>query len=203
MTKLFVPRIELVDALITRDGLVCQHPDCGRALDPKEPEGPLQVTIDHTEPQVWCRENGWTDDQIWSLDNLTLMHKKCNADKGSRRFIDGELEPKPTSRLRYRRDRTAQRPEVCTSCNAGRDLGPDELCAACGSGPLPHRWPRWAKVSSKECLHDGVFWCWLCSSGLVEMPSATDMIVHGGEGGTDVAAAFREEAEKANVHDNV
>ena len=194
MTKLFVPRSELVDALVTRDGLICQHPDCGRSLSLAEPEGPLQVTVDHTEPQVWCRDNGWTDEQIWALDNLTLMHKKCNADKGSRRYIaPGILEPKPVNRLKFRRDKVAQRPEVCTKCTAGRDLGPNEVCAACGSGPMPARFPRWAKVPSKECDHE-LFWCWLCSSGLTERVGATEMILLGGEGG---------EPEDAIVHDHV
>lgn len=187
MIKTFVPRTELVDALVTRDGLICKHPDCGRPLNLSEPEGPLQVTIDHREPQVWCREQGWTDEQIWSLDNLDLFHKKCNADKGSRRYLEsGILEPKPVNRFKYRRDRVSQRPEVCTKCTAGRDLGPDEVCAACGSGPMPHRFPRWCKVPSKECLHDGIFWCWMCSSGLVEMRGATETILIGGEGGSDL-----------------
>lgn len=198
MTKLFVPRQELVDQLVTRDGLVCAHPDCGRSLDLAEPEGPLQVTIDHTEPQAWCRENGWSDDRIWGLDNLTLMHKKCNADKGSRRYIDGVLEPKPVNRFRYRRDKKAQKPEICDQCMAGRNLGPSEVCAACGSGPMPARFPRWAKVPANECDHE-LFWCWLCSSGLADRVGATEMILMGGEGGEGSTLPV----DEAHVHDHV
>lgn len=199
MAKTFIPRPDLVARLVERDGLVCMHPDCGRSLDLSLDEGPLQPTIDHTEPQVWCRENGWTNEQIWDLSNLTLMHKKCNADKGSRRYINGTLEPKPMSKFRYRRQKRAERPEICVSCNAGRNLGPDEVCASCGSGPLPARWPRWAKVPSKECLHDGVFWCWACASGVVERTPAIDVIFGGGEGGegSSVEEAFTEETVSA------
>lgn len=189
MTKTFTPRATLVDQLVARDGLVCKHPDCGRPLDlsivqtPEGKDNPLQVTIDHREPQVWCRENGWTEEQIWDLSNLDLMHKKCNADKGSRRYIaDGVLEPKPVNRFRYRRQKRAERPEICTSCNAGRDLGPNEVCASCNSGPMPQRYPRWAKVPSKECDHE-LFWCWACASGIVDRMGATEMILLGGEGG--------------------
>lgn len=185
-TTTYRTRSELIELLVERDGLVCQHPDCGRPLDLDATDDPQLVTIDHREPQSWCRLQGWTDAEIWSLDNLDLMHKKCNASKGHRRYReDGTLEPKPLSRFRYRRQKRAERPEVCTSCSAGRDLGPDEVCASCGSGPLPHRWPRWAKVPSRECLHDGVFWCWACASGVVEIRGATETMLIGGEGGED------------------
>lgn len=181
-----ISREILVQQLIARDGLACQHPDHDHILSEKELDGPMQITIDHTEPQVWCKDEGWTDEQIWSLSNLTLMCKRGNADKGSRRYLNGILEPKPVSRFVYRRAKRLQRAEVCTICEAGRKLGPDEFCSACQSGPMPHRFPRWAKVSPKECLHDGTFWCWVCSCGLVDLPSATHAIMFGGrgEGGT-------------------
>lgn len=168
MVKTFIPRPEIIEALVKRDGLVCDHPDCEKTLDLNAPEGPWLVTIDHREPQSWGRNNGWTEEQIWDLDNLGLMHKKCNADKGDRRYReDGTLEPKPVNRFLYRREKRAERPEICTSCNSGRDLGPNEVCLACGSGPMPERFPRWAKVSSPECDHE-LFWCWACSIGIVE-----------------------------------
>lgn len=182
MAKTFIPRPDLVARLVERDGLVCMHPDCGRSLDLNLEEGPLQATIDHREPQVWCKENGWTNEQIWDLSNLDLMHKKCNADKGSRRYIDGVLEPKPISKFRYRRAKRAERPEVCTACEAGRKLDQDEVCASCGSGPMPFRFPRWKKLSAKDCDH-ALFWCAMCASGVIERVSAADMIFHHGEGG--------------------
>ncbi len=183
MTETYKTRTEIIALLVERDGAVCKHPDCGRPIDLSLPEHPLQATIDHREPQMWCREQGWTDAQIWDLSNLDLMHKKCNAEKGHRRYLaDGTLEPKPESRFRYRRQKRAERPEICTSCNAGRDLGPDEVCASCSSGPMPHRYPRWAKVPSKDCDHE-LFWCWCCASGIVDRVGATEMIMLGGEGG--------------------
>lgn len=198
MTKTFITRTELVDLLVARDGLSCSHPEHDHMLSLDTPEGPMQVTLDHIEPQSWCKEQGWTDEQIWDLSNLTLMCKKGNADKGSRRYLpDGTLEPKPISRFRYRRAKKAQKPDVCTECTAGRDLGPDEVCAACGSGPMPHRFPRWAKVPSKECDHE-LFWCWLCSSGLTERAGATEMILLHGEGGEGSSLPM----DDARVHDN-
>lgn len=183
-TDTFVTRSVLVDQLVIRDGLVCMHPDCGRPIDLDAPEGPLQVTIDHWMPQWWCKEQGWSDAKIWALDNLFLFHKKCNAKKGG--IVpnpDGTLPEKAPNTFKYRRDKRAERPEVCKSCNAGRNLGPNEVCASCNSGPLPERYPRWAKVPSSECDHE-LFWCYACASGLVDRPSALSMILTGGEGGS-------------------
>lgn len=177
-------REELVAALIKRDGLECGYPGCKERIDVSVTEGPLEATIDHTIPQWYGRENGWSQDQIWALTNLTLMHKKCNAKKGD--LIpneDGSL-PVKISKFRYRRDKRAERPEICTSCSAGRDLGPDEMCASCGSGPQPERFPRWAKVSSSECDHE-VFWCAWCSIGVIPRAGATEMIMLYGEGGEE------------------
>lgn len=185
MTKIKSPRQDAVTDLIARDGLACQHPSCGEPID-LTAEGKLQATVDHWYPQSWCHENGWTYEQVWDLSNLKLMHRKCNASKGN--LIpneDGTLPPKHRKEFRYRRQKRANRPEVCVPCQSGRNLGPDEICAACGSGPQPYRWPRWAKVPSKECLHDGTFWCWACASGVVERPSAVEMIMVHGEGGDE------------------
>lgn len=178
-------RRELMRLLVERDGNLCQHPDCGKVVNLTE-SGKKAPTIDHWRPQFKCIEEGWTYEEIWDLSNLVLMHKSCNADKGDRiPNPDGTLPNKPMSKFRYRREKRAKRPEICDSCNAGRYLGPDEVCAACGSGPMPHRYPRWAKVPSKDCLHDGVFWCWACSIGVVEMRGATESIMYGGEGGEE------------------
>ena len=162
-----VPRAELVSQLRARDGDTCQHPDCGKALDFEITDGPREPTIDHWMPQIYGKENGWSMAEIWDLSNLKLMHKKCNASKGDMLpNEDGSLPPKPQSTFKFRRHKRAERPEVCTSCQSGRDLGPSEVCASCGSGPMPHRFPRWAKVRADECDHE-LFWCAWCSIGVI------------------------------------
>lgn len=171
-TYVKVPRAELVRQLRQRDGDTCQHPDCDRILDFSITEGKREPTIDHHIPQIFGKENGWTMAEIWNLSNLKLMCKACNASKGD--LIpneDGSLPPKPQSTFKFRRQKRAERPDVCTSCHAGRDLGPSEVCASCGSGPMPERFPRWAKVSSVECDHE-LFWCWACSIGIVTRPGS-------------------------------
>lgn len=167
-------RAELVVALIERDGDECRY--CHRDFSVRE------RTIDHVYPQSKAFADGWTYDQVWSLDNLVLACKPCNAKKGDQILNDdGTIPSRVTRTFRYRRDKRAQRAEICTSCNAGRNLGPDEVCASCNSGPQPERWPRWAKVKSSECDHE-VFWCWACGSGVVDRTPAAEMILIKGEG---------------------
>lgn len=176
-------RKETIRALRERDGDTCQHPDCGQKIDFSIPEGPLFATIDHWFSQSYGRQNGWTHEEIWHITNLRIMHRKCNAKKGD--LIpneDGTLPQKPKPTFRYRRQKRAQRAEICTACNAGRDLGPDEVCASCNSGPQPERWPRWAKVKSADCDHE-IFWCWACGSGVVDRTPAIDIAVRQGESG--------------------
>lgn len=171
-----IKRSELVAQLVARDGLVCAYPGCEDLLDLKA-TGSKEVTIDHIEPVSWCREQGWTEDEIWDLTNLALQHKRCNAKKSNLRYLpDGTLPETKSSRFKYRRQKRAERPEICTSCAAGRNLGPDEVCASCGSGPQPERFPRWAKVPSSECDH-ALFWCAWCSIGVIERPAAVDLAV--------------------------
>jgi hypothetical protein len=178
-------RAEIYAALTARDGTTCQHPDCGKELDFTVKDGPREVTIDHWIPQSWGYDNGWTHDEVWDLSNLKLMHKKCNASKGDLLpNEDGTIPQKKARTFKYRRDARAQRPEICTRCNAGRDLGPNEVCAACNSGPQPSRFPRYAKAPVRECDHE-VFWCAFCSIGLIPRVGATEMILIGGEGGED------------------
>lgn len=168
--RIKIVRRDLVDALRLRDGVMCQHPDCSGELDFDVVEGPLEVTIDHWIPQYWCREQGWEYEAIWALDNLKLMHKKCNAKKGD--LIpneDGTLPAKKVSTFRHRRQKRAGRPELCTECNNGHDLGPDEICANCGCNA--QRFPRWAKVKTQECDHE-LLWCIWCSIGVIERPSS-------------------------------
>lgn len=158
-----VSRPELIAQLRKRDGINCQHPDCGLPLDFEAGEdSPLLTTIDHWMPQYFGKANDWSMEEIWALSNLKLMHKKCNAKKGD--LIpneDGTLPQKKTREWRNRRAKRIERPEVCTSCNSGRDLGEGEFCRACGSGPQPARLPRWRQVKPHECDHED-FFCWAC-----------------------------------------
>lgn len=154
-------RQEYLSALRARDGDTCLHPDCGRELDFSITDGSMEVTIDHWIPQHFGKANGWTLDEIWSVDNLKLMHKKCNAKKGD--LIpndDGTLPEKIVRKFRYRRDKRAGRPELCLECNNGHDLFVGEFCASCGCDA--QRFPRSAKVRYNECDHD-ITWCWACS----------------------------------------
>lgn len=165
-----IGRAELYEALIKRDGMLCQHPDCGNTLDFSVSEGSLEVTIDHWIPQHFGKANGWTWEEIWDLSNLKLMHKKCNAKKGD--LIpneDGTLPEKKARTFRYRRQKRAGRPDLCLSCDNGHNLAVDEVCADCGSDA--QRFPRWAKVKYNECDHE-LMWCWSCSIGVTPRPSS-------------------------------
>lgn len=178
-THVKIPRAELVRDLRERDGDMCAHPDCGRPLDYSIKEGSQEVTIDHWYPQYAGKAEGWTSEQIWSLDNLKLMHKKCNAKKGD--LIpneDGTLPEKVTKTFRYRRDKRASRPELCGSCDNGHNLGPDEICASCGCDA--QRFPRWAKVKTQECDHE-LFWCIWCSIGVIERPTSIAIAMRQGD----------------------
>lgn len=165
-----VPRAVLVQELRDRDGDMCMHPDCDRELDFSIKDGPREVTIDHHIPQYYGKQNGWTMQQIWALSNLKLMCKACNAKKGD--LIpneDGTLPKKSQSTFKFRRQKRAGRPELCTECNNGHNLGPDEVCANCGCNA--QRFPRWAKVKTTECDHE-LLWCIWCSIGVIERPSS-------------------------------
>lgn len=162
-------RSEIIERLIARDGLVCQFPTNNHPLN-LDDEGPKEVTLDHHFPQWWCKEQGWSIEEIWDLSNLKLMCKAHNAKKGDRiPNEDGSLPERPTKRFRYRRDKRAGRPELCEECNNGHDLAPDEICASCGCDA--QRFPRWAKVSVPDCDHE-LLWCWACSIGVIERPSS-------------------------------
>lgn len=156
-----VPRAELVAQLRGRDGERCMHPDCGNVLDFSIVEGPYEVTLDHWYPQYAGKADGWSMAEIWSVDNLKLMHKRCNAKKGD--LIpneDGTLPAKPGSTFRFRRQKRAGRPELCMECDNGHDLYIGEYCASCGCNA--QRFPRSAKVKFNECDHE-IAWCWVCS----------------------------------------
>lgn len=183
-TNTKVARDELVTHLRTRDGDMCQYPDCDKPLDFEAFEGPMETTIDHWIPQYWGKANGWTTAEIWDLSNLKLMHKKCNAAKGDRiPNEDGTLPPKPMSSFRFRRQKRANRPDApCEVCDNGHNLNIGEVCAQCGCNA--QRYPRHAKVKANECDHS-IWWCWSCSIGLTPRTGATEMIMLGGEGGDE------------------
>lgn len=177
-----ISRPELVVALRKRDGDNCQYPGAEHPLDFSILEGPNEHTIDHHIPQWYGKQNGWTIEQIWNLDNLRLMCKKHNAKKGD--LIpneDGTLPEKVKSNFKYRRQRRANRPDgPCPSCNNGHDLFVGEVCADCGMNA--QRFPMSAKVRVPDCDHE-ILWCWMCSIGIIERPSASSMAVRQGESG--------------------
>lgn len=175
-------RTELIAALKKRDGTRCQHPDCGNELDFSIKEGPKEVTIDHSEPVSWCRANGWTEDEIWDMSNLKLYEKRCNAKKSDTRYLEDGTLPQKINRFKYKRDKIAERPEVCKACNAGRGLDYGEVCASCGSGPLPERLPMWAKAPFADCDHE-IFWCHVCCITPEMRPAAVDIAVLQAESG--------------------
>lgn len=154
-------RQEMIDALRARDGYKCAYPECGGKLDFSITDGPQEVTIDHWMPQHYGKAEGWTWEEIWDINNLRLMHKKCNAKKGDRiPFEDGTLPERNVRKFRYRRDKRAGRAELCMACDNGHDLMVGEICASCGCDA--QRFPRSAKVKFADCDHE-VMWCWVCS----------------------------------------
>lgn len=177
-TVIKLARAEILAALVERDGTTCQFPGENHELDFTAESGPAEVTIDHWMPQYWCKNNHWTYEEIWDLSNLKLMCKKHNAKKGDRiPNDDGSLPERAVRKFRYRRDKRAERPEFCTSCDNGHNLAMDEVCGSCGSDA--QRFPRWAKVRVQDCDHEA-FWCWACSIGVIERtPAMTAAMRHG------------------------
>lgn len=168
-------RAELVVALIERDGDLCRY--CERDFSKRE------RTIDHVYPQSRAVEDGWTYEKIWDMSNLALSCKPCNAKKGDRILNeDGTIPTRRERTFRYRRDKRAQRAEVCESCLAGRLLGQNEWCNACGHGPQPGRFPKWRQMPVKDCDHD-LFYCVSCTIWFPETRrSALGSLLTGGEG---------------------
>lgn len=184
MTTTVVERLtrqEMIDALRARDGDVCRYPACGGIMDFSVLQGPQEVTIDHWMPQHYGKTNNWTWEQIWDLDNLKLMHKKCNAKKGDRiPNEDGTLPERVVRKFRYRRDKRAGRAELCIECDNGHNLFANEICASCGCDA--QRFPRSAKVRFDECDHE-IMWCWVCSITPDMRPAAVNSAVRHAEAG--------------------
>ena len=176
-----VPRSELVAALVERDGTKCMFPGCGAELDLTITDGPREVTLDHWIPQWYGKEHGWTREEIWGLDNLFLMEKKCNAKKGERiPNEDGTLPARPQSTFKFRRQKRAGRPELCGECDNGHNLFVGEICANCGCNA--QRFPKDAKVRFGDCDHE-ILWCWVCSITPEMRPASVDTAVLQGESG--------------------
>lgn len=160
-------RAELVLALIERDGDECRY--CHRDFSQRE------RTIDHVYPRSRGFAEGWTYEQVWSMENLALACKPCNAKKGDLLLDEnGEIPHRKTRTFRYRRDKRATRPDApCVECDNGHNLFIDEICAACGV--TAQQFPRSAKVKSSECDHAAT-WCWACSIGVVQRKGALEML---------------------------
>lgn len=164
MEKTVLTREERIDALVLRDGEGCFL--CKKPFKLDE-----DITFDHWIP----RSKGGT----WDLENLRLAHKRCNALKGNRiPNPDGTIPPHEVRRstFRTRREKRSERPDLCQRCENGRSLGPFESCNVCHSGPMPERYPRWAKVKPSECDHED-FWCWCCAAGIIERKSVTQTLL--------------------------
>jgi hypothetical protein len=144
-------RQEVIDALIARDGYRCMFPGCELPFTEDDPP-----TIDHWNPFSVSRDE--------TLENLVLMHFKCNNIKGDTvPNIDGTL----TVAARRIKVPKIRRPEVCNACMAGRILLEGEECPVCGSGPQPPVFHTSMKKKPKNCPHSGPYWCMHCCIGLI------------------------------------
>ena len=161
---LVMTREERIEALVEKWGPNCFS--CGNEFKEE-----VDITFDHWIPQ--CA--GGT----WDIENLRLMHKRCNALKGDLIPVDDVTVPKrPEKPLASRSITRAARPEVCEICDSGRKVGYGENCGACGSGPMPEVFPQFAKVKANECDHD-LFWCWACSIGIHPRKAAIVTVLDG------------------------
>jgi 5-methylcytosine-specific restriction endonuclease McrA len=153
---------QIVEALIERDGDFCQFYDC--PFDRYTFTDKNFRTIDHVIP----RSEGGLD----HMDNYVLMHFKCNNKKGSRLYLpDGTLEPLP---FKQPKSKVQHRPPT-ECCNEGRNLGPSEVCAVCGSLPQPLAFPKWAQADPKDCDH-WEFHCKWCVIGVYpRLPASIDV----------------------------
>lgn len=164
-----IPRAELIEILTKRDGYFCFL--CKGDFSPHD-----EVTLDHWHPR--SKGGGWEP------ENLRLAHKRCNALKGDIvPNADGTLpalqrEPNSAAKRAIARQ---NRPEICMKCQSGRSLGPDEYCDICGSVAMPFKHPQWAKLAPNDCTHAGIWWCWVCMSGIVDREPAIVDVLDGRE----------------------
>jgi 5-methylcytosine-specific restriction endonuclease McrA len=147
-------RQEIIKRLSRRDGYVCQFPECDRPLTD---DGKHMVTLDHKYPQYLAKQDGWTHEEINSLDNLQLMGKDCNARKGHHLPDENGMFPVKVREKSI----VVERPALCETCYSGRILNLGEVCPDCLSGPQPARWPGSLQRKPKECDHS-TYHCWRC-----------------------------------------
>ena len=153
-------REDRIASLLQRDGDFCMHPDCGKRFKLGD-----DVTIDHWQPLAFGGG--------WELENLRLMHRKCNQLKGD--MIpnpDGTLPKRTPSTFRRRSEKRADRNDVCDTCMSGRILLVGEECPDCGSGPQPASAPTAYQLRPKECPHAGPWHCWMCYLGMIPRQAA-------------------------------
>jgi hypothetical protein len=169
-------REERIAFLRERDGDFCMHPDCGESLDFSidydDENNRWAVTLDHWNPL----SNGGT----WDLDNLKLMHRKCNQLKGDMvPYKDGTLPQRRQSTFKRRAEKRAGRLDVCDTCMSGRILLIGEECPDCGSGPQPATAPAVYQLRPKECPHSGPWHCWMCYLGMIPREAAMKTVLDG------------------------
>lgn len=161
-------REDRIATLRKRDGDFCMHPDCGKKLDfSRTSESPDRndVTIDHWRPL--------SQDGTWALENLKLMHRRCNQYKGDMMpNADGSLPERRMSTFQRRAEKRAGRVEECNTCINGRILLIGEECPDCGSGPQPAAAPTAYQLRPKECPHAGPWHCWMCYLGMIPRQAA-------------------------------
>jgi HNH endonuclease len=160
-------REQLFEFLMKRDGTDCFL--CGTPFINQHP------TIDH-----WIPKAAGGGDEV---ENLRLMHRKCNLSKGDLiPNADGTLPPRPQrvsgQGVRTRQRRNELLSKICYDCDDGRKLVEGETCYACGIDPGPPHAPRYLKKRSPECDH-AKFWCWACSIGIVERKEAIMGLIYG------------------------
>lgn len=137
--------------LIKRDGYRCMFPGCAIPFSSEDPP-----TIDH-----WYPFSIFGDE---SIENLRLMHFKCNNRKGN--IIpneDGTLD----IISRTPKANRAKRSPMCTICLEGRILVKGEICSICGSGPQPAGFHTSMKKIPAQCPHSGEYWCKHCCIGII------------------------------------
>jgi hypothetical protein len=167
--RVTVDRLLAIAELSKRDGYKCTYPGCKDPLTTDESDDHF-VTLDHIYPQSKCKAEGWSFEEIWALDNLQLMGRRCNARKGDAVYNeDGTLPVR--GRVRVPK---AERPTNCDTCLNGRILMLGEVCPDCNSGPQPSTAPKTLQVPPKECSHGWgehpEQYCWMCFIGHVERP---------------------------------
>lgn len=145
---------------------------------PVEFDDDTKMTIDHFIPQEFGRKNGWTEEEIWDIDNLRPACRSCNVLKGNTLPDEDGTVVIPERRVRVPK---AERPAISECCNSGREIWPGERCQTCGSGAMPSEAPTAIQVKPRDCDHSA-FHCWACMAlGIVPRKSAAWWLLTGDE----------------------